>query len=194
VNREFVGVPWSPRHPIAPCAATVDRGYERSGLDRDPKSFPFERVTRNPANVMRIRSRRKGPVGRRRQRRQRAGLLPCAPSIPRAPDFARLGAHPHHVPVRRARSDRHNQSSRKADRLPGRAAVIGPEQAVPMGATPRASANQRIGGQACGAAVDSVRSRARPPLNVRDNDLTVGRNQYHHDRAPSEYLCPWAPI
>jgi hypothetical protein len=63
-----------------------------------------------------------------------------------------------------------------------------------MGATPRAPVNQRIGGQACGAAIDPVRRRARPPFNVNDNDLTVGRDQYHHDRAPTKKSCPWASI
>jgi hypothetical protein len=52
-----------------------------------------------------------------------------------------------------------------------------------MSATPRASANQRIGGQACGAAIDAVRRPACPSFNVNDHDLTVGRNQDHHDRA-----------
>ena len=53
-----------------------------------------------------------------------------------------------------------------------------------MSATPRASANQRIGGQACGVTIDPVRCRACPPFNVNDHDFTIGRNQYHHDRAP----------
>jgi hypothetical protein len=55
-----------------------------------------------------------------------------------------------------------------------------------MGATPRASVNQRIGGQARGTAIDPVRYRARPPFTGNDNDLTVGRDQYHHVRASSE--------
>ena len=58
-----------------------------------------------------------------------------------------------------------------------------------MSATPRASANQRIGGEACGV-IDPVRCRACPPFNVNDNDLTVGRNQYHHDRAPFRTIVP----
>jgi len=46
-----------------------------------------------------------------------------------------------------------------------------------MGATPRASGNQRIGGQARWAAIDPVRYRAGSAFNVNDNDVTVGRNQ-----------------
>jgi hypothetical protein len=44
--------------------------------------------------------------------------------------------------------------------------------------------NQRIGGQACGAATDPVRWRAGTPFNVNDDDLTIGRNQCQHDRVP----------
>ncbi len=61
-----------------------------------------------------------------------------------------------------------------------------------MGATPRAPVNQRAGGQACGATIDPVRCRAHPPFSVNDNDLTVGRDEYHHDRALPYELCPWA--
>jgi hypothetical protein len=41
--------------------------------------------------------------------------------------------------------------------------------------------NQRIRGQACGAVTDPVRWRGGASLNVNDDDLTVGRNQYQHD-------------
>ena len=51
------------------------------GLDRDPKPSRFNRVTRNPANVMSLRFRRKGPFRRRRQRLQSAGLLPRVPTV-----------------------------------------------------------------------------------------------------------------
>jgi hypothetical protein len=44
--------------------------------------------------------------------------------------------------------------------------------------------NQRIGGQACGAATDSVRCRAGTAFNVNNDDLTICRNQYQHDRVP----------
>jgi aryl-alcohol dehydrogenase-like predicted oxidoreductase len=42
--------------------------------------------------------------------------------------------------------------------------------------------NQRIGGQARGAATDPVRWRAGTPVHVSDDDFTIGRNQYQHDR------------
>ena len=76
VNGELVGVVWPAGHSVAPCVATVDRRHERSGLDRDPQSFRFERVTRNPAHVMRIRPGRKRPFGRGLEYFQPAGLLP----------------------------------------------------------------------------------------------------------------------
>ena len=51
MNGELVGVPWSTRHAVTPCAAAIDRGHERSGLDRVPQllddleALPAERVT-----------------------------------------------------------------------------------------------------------------------------------------------------
>jgi hypothetical protein len=93
--------------------------------------------------------------------------------------------YPDHVPVRRARTDRHNHPAREADRPPGHPAIIGPEHAVPVGATPRAPVNQRIRGQACGAATDPMRWSAGASFNVYDDDLAVGRNQYQHHHLPS---------
>jgi hypothetical protein len=40
--------------------------------------------------------------------------------------------------------------------------------------------NLRIRGQACGAVTDPVRWRGGASLNVNDDDLTFGRNQYRH--------------
>src|SRR4030095_10397644 len=59
MNREFVGVPRAASDAVAPGPAAIDRGYERASLDRDPQSLRFERMGRDPANVMRVRSRRK---------------------------------------------------------------------------------------------------------------------------------------
>src|SRR5206468_2794694 len=61
MNGELVGVPRTTSDAVAPGAAAVDRGYERASLDRNPESFRFERVARDPANVMSVRSRRKRP-------------------------------------------------------------------------------------------------------------------------------------
>jgi hypothetical protein len=44
--------------------------------------------------------------------------------------------------------------------------------------------NHRIRGQARRAVTDSVRWRAGSSFTVDDDDLTVGRNQYQHDRIP----------
>jgi hypothetical protein len=41
--------------------------------------------------------------------------------------------------------------------------------------------NQRIRGQACGVVTDPVRWRGGASLNINDDDLTVGCNQYQHD-------------
>ena len=76
------GCPGTTGHAVAPCAAAVGRGHERPGLNCDPKSSRFDRVTRNPANVMSLRFRRKGPFRRRRQRLQSAGLLHVFPLSP----------------------------------------------------------------------------------------------------------------
>jgi hypothetical protein len=35
-----------------------------------------------------------------------------------------------------------------------------------------------------------VRCRACPAFNVNDNDFTVGRSQYHYDRAPFRIIVP----
>ena len=59
-------------------------------------------------------------------------------------------------------------------------AIIGPEHAAPVGATPRAPVNQRIRSQARGAVADSVRRRGGASLNVNDDDLAVGGDQYRH--------------
>src|SRR5919106_2423996 len=61
MNGEFVGVPRTASDAVAPGAAAIDRGYERASLYRNPESFRFERVARDPANVMSVRSRRKRP-------------------------------------------------------------------------------------------------------------------------------------
>ena len=63
MNIELVGVVRSTRHAVVPCAAAIDRGHERAGLDRDPESTWFERVARDPADVMRVRSRGKDHNG-----------------------------------------------------------------------------------------------------------------------------------
>src|ERR671934_137662 len=57
MNGELVGVPRTASDAVAPGAAAIDRGHERAGLDRDPQSLRFERMARDPANVMRVRSR-----------------------------------------------------------------------------------------------------------------------------------------
>src|ERR687891_2672826 len=67
MNGELVGVPRAASDAVAPGAAAIDRGYERASLDRDPESSRFDRVARDPANVMRVRSRRKPPLRRRGQ-------------------------------------------------------------------------------------------------------------------------------
>ncbi len=57
------------------------RRYNRPS-DRDPESCRLDRVARNRANVMSIRSWRKRPLRRRRKNLQPAGLLPRSPSVP----------------------------------------------------------------------------------------------------------------
>jgi hypothetical protein len=59
MNREFVGVPRATSDAVAPGPAAIDRGDERASFDRDPQSVGFERMARDPANVMGVRSRRK---------------------------------------------------------------------------------------------------------------------------------------
>jgi hypothetical protein len=81
MDGEFVGIPGATRNAVVPYAAAVDGGHERAGLDRDPESFRVERVAPDPANVMSVGSRRKGPFRRRAQCLQLAGLLPCSPSV-----------------------------------------------------------------------------------------------------------------
>src|SRR5437762_3257319 len=61
MNGELVGVPRTTDDAVAPGAAAIDRGHERACLYRNPQSFRFERVARDPANVMSVRSRRKRP-------------------------------------------------------------------------------------------------------------------------------------
>src|ERR671913_1371211 len=53
MNGELVGVPRTTSDAVAPGTAAVDRGHERACLDCNPESFRFERVARDPANVMR---------------------------------------------------------------------------------------------------------------------------------------------
>src|SRR4051812_43917098 len=78
---------------VAPGAAAIDRGHEGASLDRNPEPFRFERVARDPANVMSVRSRRKRPFRRRGQCLQAAGLLPRSTGVGRAPHFAWFRAH-----------------------------------------------------------------------------------------------------
>ena len=95
MNGELVSVPRSTSNAIAPRAPAVDRGHERASLDRDPESTRFERVARDPANVMSLRSRRKRPFRRRGQCFQAAGVLPHSPSVRRA--HTSLGSVPTHT-------------------------------------------------------------------------------------------------
>jgi hypothetical protein len=58
MNGELVSVPRTAGDPVAPGAAAIHRGHERASFDRNPESFRFERVTRDPANVMSVRRER----------------------------------------------------------------------------------------------------------------------------------------
>jgi hypothetical protein len=48
--------------------------------------------------------------------------------------------------------------------------------------------NHRIRGQACGPAIDPARWHGDTPFNVKDDELTVCRNQYQHHRVPFSVL------
>src|SRR5919204_2988637 len=61
MNGELVGVPRTTSDAVSPRAAAIDCGHERACLDRNPESFRFEWVTRDPPNVMSVRSGRKRP-------------------------------------------------------------------------------------------------------------------------------------
>src|SRR5918993_2112656 len=115
MNGELVGVPRTTSDAVTPGAAAVDRGYERACLDGNPESFRFERVARDPANVMSVRSRRKRPLRRRGQCLESTRLLPGSTRVRRAPHFARFGTHPHDIPLDGTRGDGHNQPAGKTD-------------------------------------------------------------------------------
>src|SRR5262245_25667744 len=176
MNGELVGVIRSPSNAVAPCAAAVDRGHERTRLDCHPESFRLEWMACDPSNVMGFRSRWEGPFRRGGQLRQVAGLLPGMAGILRPPDLARLGACPHEVRLRGARSDGHDQSSGETDRLPGSPAIIAPEDAAAVGATPCSAVNQLVGRQTRGVAADPARECGGTALNVNGQDLTIGRD------------------
>jgi len=180
MNRELVGVPRSTRDAIAPRASAVDRRHERASFDRDPESLRLAWMARDPSNVMRIRFRWKGPFGRRRQSFQPACWLPCLSSIDRAPYFAWFGADPDDVTLHRARGDRHDRPTREANRLPRMPAIVAPEHARTVSATPRTSLHLWIGDQAGRTIVNPAAERGRPSLDVEHDDVAVSGNENRH--------------
>ena len=168
MNGELVGVPWSTWHAVAPCAA-VDRGHELR-----PRSQPI--VVPARAGDMRSSERDEYPVSAERTIRTTTTASPTCwllhvfPASPSATlRSARCLSRPR--PGRGARGDGHNQPAREADRLPGPAAIIAPEHAFAVGATP--AGNQRISGQACG----------RSPIRARAAALAQHQRRRPHGRS-----------
>src|SRR4029453_11053743 len=67
------------------------------------------------------------------------------------------------------------------DRPPGPSAVIAPEHAIPVGPTPRPSVNERVRSEASRTVADSLCRHGGTALNVNNDDLAVGGDQYRHD-------------
>ena len=125
-----------------------------------------------------------------RQCLQAAGLLPRSASVRRAPHFAWFRAHPHDIPLDGARGDGHDQPARKADRPPGPSAIIGPEHTVPVSPTPCPSVSERVRSEASRTVADSA-CDTEAALNVNDDDLAVGGDQYRHDYDPMKIVARW---
>jgi hypothetical protein len=180
VNGELVSVP----RPLATRSRQVRPpsivDTSAASLDGDPESSRFERVARDPANVMSVRSRRKRPFRRRGQCLQAAGLLPRSTTVRRAPHFAGFRAHPHDIALNGARGDGHNQPARKAKRQPGLSAIVGSEHAAPVSPTPGTSVSEHVRSEASRTVADALCRHEGTALNVNDDDLTVGGDQYRH--------------
>jgi hypothetical protein len=114
-ERRARACPRGRRRRVTPDAAAIDGGHEGASFDCNPESFRYERVAPDPANVMRVRSRRKRPFRGRRQCLQWARLLPRSTSVRRTPHFARFRARPDDVALDRARGDGHNQPAGETD-------------------------------------------------------------------------------
>ena len=77
------------------------------------------------------------------------------------------------------------QLAREADRSPGLSAIIAPEHAALVGPAPHPSVNERVRSEARGTVADSLCRRGGASLNVNDDDLAVGGDQYRHDYDPT---------
>ena len=106
-------------------------------------------------------------------------LLPKSERDPVIAELHAGGFNP--IPLDGARGDGHDQPAREADRPPGPSAVIAPEHTAPMGPTPHPSVNERVRSEASRTVADSLYRRGGASLNVNDDDLAVGGDQYRHD-------------
>jgi hypothetical protein len=76
--------------------------------------------------------------------------------------------------LHRARRNGHNQPARETDRLPGLSAIVAPEHAAPVRATPRTAVNERVRNKARGTVGYTACRRRIASLNVNDDDLAIG--------------------